>query len=87
MTDPVKPFRLAFREEGEYVNCYLAHPDTMSEAVLIASLRRAVADHVWPEYRALMEKWASVTCQEVFGAEPAEFIEERAPEHERSGRA
>lgn len=90
MTDEIKPFRLAFREEGDFVNCYMAFIDSMKDAILLASVRAKVlrADpEMFGEYQELMKRWATAACNDMFGAGPTEFIVEVAPEHERSGRA
>jgi hypothetical protein len=83
------PFRIAFREEGEFVNAYLATMTTMDGAILLGSLRSAILEHgdAFEEYKAMMRKFAGILCVHTFGVEPSEFIEERAPEHERAGKA
>ena len=85
----VKPFRLAFRKAGKWVNCYLAQPDTMEGAKLMASVLKRVVDvpEVFEAYKIMMRLWATATCEDVLGAGPSEFITEPAPEHERSGEA
>jgi hypothetical protein len=83
-----KPFRIAFREEGEFCNVYLAKLDSMDNAILLGSMRLTVLRvGVFEDYKALMQKWASAAIEDVLGVTPHEFIEERAPEHERSGKA
>jgi hypothetical protein len=85
----VSPFRLAFRAEGDFVNCYLAPPESMEGAELLASMRRSLLDAdkaLWASYRELMENAARVMAREVLGADVAAFDTTPAPEHEKSGR-
>lgn len=85
MSEPA--MRLAFREEGEFVNCYLADMGTMEGAKLLASMRKPILDEVWQEWKKLMQKQLTAAIAEVFGDIVDHFEEERAPEHERNGRA
>lgn len=81
------PFRLAFREEGEWVSCYLARTDTMDDATLIGTMRRsALFEPIWTGWKQLMRQMLQ-TLLEADGITVAGFGEESAPEHERSGRA
>lgn len=82
--------RIAFRQEGSYINCYFAPPDTMKDAVHIASVLRSACDRddrVLEAFKALGQLIISATLKQVVGREPDEFRESPAPEHERSGRA
>lgn len=86
-TKPLR-IRLAFRHEGELWNCYLAQPDTMHDAKLLASiLMGAVQDHpnVKRAFIETMKLALANAAEDVTGTRPDEFIEERAPEGERSG--
>ena len=38
----VSPFRIAFREEGKFVNVYFARQDTMKGAFLLGSCARSI---------------------------------------------
>lgn len=88
MTDSIKPFRLAFREEGEFVAVYFAAPDTMVGALPLGSIRTSVLrSGLFEDYKAMMRKFATIACEDVLGVKPSEFIEEAAPEHERAGRS
>lgn len=86
---PAAPFRLAFRAEGEFVNCYYAAPDTMANAMLLGSMRRPMLKKtpgVFQKWQALMQECLAAACVDVLGEAP-EFKTEAAPEHERSGHA
>ena len=79
--------RLAFREEGEFWNCYYAMPDTMADAILLGSLRMAIAQR--PElkaaFMALMRQVLADFVQSMFGGQliwPRDPVP--APEHERT---
>jgi len=83
------PWRLAIRAEGEYVNAYFADEHTMEGAVLLASLKRSIAEAgMFEPWRLLMQEALAVMVQSATGVR-CEYPEEPrpAPEHERSGRA
>ena len=83
------PFRLAFRTEGDFVNAYLADQNTMKDALLIGSVRTnsLVGDEdFWPRWKGLMTDILSSHLRSMTGADPV-MVEEKAPEHEKSGRA
>jgi len=83
------PFRLAFRAEGEFVNCYYAAADTMSGATLLGSMRRSLFEStpgVFHKWQALLQEILAAACVDVLGDAP-QFETKPAPEHERSGRA
>lgn len=80
--------RIAFREEGNFWNAYLALPDTMVNAKLIGSISMgAVARN--PEIKkAFMDtmKMTLADAVEIVTGEPPDHWDERsAPESERSG--
>ena len=81
------PCRLAFREEGEFVNCYLALKETMEGAVLLSSMRTPIVIDVFEDWKDLMRRQMTAAIKDVFGAEVLGYEEQNAPEHERSGRA
>ena len=84
----VRPFRLAFREEGDFCNCYLAQLGSMKGSILLGSIRLSVLrEGIFEDFKQFMQKWATLAIEDVLGATPHEFIEEKAPEHERSGKA
>lgn len=81
--------RLAFRREGEFVNCYLAKRETMERATLLGAMRVTAmeAAGVWDDWKALMRRVLEHHIKETIGITPAWGDEEKAPEHERAGRA
>jgi len=90
MSEPLvrAPWRIAFRSEGEYVNCYFADEHTMEGAILLSSLKRSIAElgmfDAWREFmqdamRAVTKDTLGVACE--YPEEP-----QPAPEHERAGR-
>lgn len=87
----VEIFRLAYREEGEFVNCYFARPatekDAMKDAILLASVRRSVLEEegMFDCFKLMMQLWISTTTKNIFGVEPSHFEESPAPEHEKAG--
>lgn len=51
------PYRLAFKIEGEFVNCYYAQMDTLAGAVLLGSLRHTLAEAdstLWTGWKLMM---------------------------------
>jgi len=91
MVEPtIEPFRLAFRAEGEFVNCYYAAPDTMTNAMLLGSMRGSTLEKtpgVFQKWQALMQEILAAACVGALGEAPVGFETRTAPEHERSGRA
>jgi hypothetical protein len=88
---PVRsPFRLALRVEGAFWNAYLAHTDTMAEAMLLGSIRLAAVQDQDRQTRfmALMQESLAAALMDAAGIEMSwPDPPETAPEHERSGRA
>lgn len=85
-SDP--PFRLAFRTEGQMVNCYLAPMGSMEGAHLVSCMPLPVLQYerpIWDDWKALMNRALTVMCREALGVEPTHFTEETAPDHERAG--
>jgi hypothetical protein len=83
------PVRLAFREEGNFWNCYLARAGTMEGAKLIGSIAIGPvrANNVFKRiYMNLMEQILAETIEDLTGLVP-EWEEQSAPEGERSGHA
>jgi hypothetical protein len=79
--------RLAFRREGEYVNAYLAPPDSMKDAMLLGTMRVAYLEQLpgaWDRWKQLMSDILKRAIGDRVGETP-EMIQEKAPEHERSG--
>jgi hypothetical protein len=87
-TQPMRaPFRLAFREEGEMVNCYFASNETMEGAMLMASMRKNFLNDqvLWARYRELMQDVLRIAIKQTLGTDPTSFELEPAPQHERAG--
>jgi hypothetical protein len=82
--------RLSFRIEGEFVNAYMAKPDTMDGATLLGSMRKSMLDEsteVWEQWKDLMRLAFGNMIKGALGIDPEWGGEKKAPEHERSGRA
>lgn len=78
----LQEFRIAFRAEGEFVNAYLAKPNTMAGSVHLASFSKQVLDvqrETWHEYMELVQR-----AIQRLGAK-VDFTTQPAPEHERAG--
>ena len=89
MSEPSRLFRIAIREEGNYINAYLARPDSMAEAIHVASLRVSVARQypgVFDQFVNFTKEMVTAMCGSALKA-PVDILVEQAPEHERSGRA
>lgn len=83
-------FRIAIRAEGEFINAYLAPPDSMVNAVHMGSIRRSFCDASRPlfkQFQELMQAAITVAVQESLGATPEGFVTTAAPEHEKAGNA
>lgn len=84
------PFRIAFREEGEFVNAYYALPGTMDGALLIASVKVGALRQTpgaFEDYQALVRKIVAQLCREAGVPITDEWTTGPAPTHERTGRA
>lgn len=84
------PFRLAIREEGGFVNAYIASRETMNDAMLIGSIRKSIVadkNEAWDIWKKLMTDALAGAVVKILGVEPDEMVERRPPEHERSGNA
>ncbi len=82
--------RIAIRAEGDFVNAYFAHLETMDDALLIASIRRGVVDTdraLFDEWREFLQRAFGVVAKNITDEELVWGDPESAPEHERSGRA
>ena len=83
------PVRLAFREEGNFWNCYLARASTMEGAKLVGSIAIGPvrANKEFKRiFMSLMEQVLAATIEDMTGLAP-EWEEQSAPEGERSGHA
>ena len=83
------PFRLALRQEGEWWNAYLADPDTMKEAMKIASIRLSIVKQNESHKQAFIELVQAILADicKLSGFSIKDWNERPAPEHERSGSA
>lgn len=82
--------RLAIRMEGEWVNAYIAAGDTMENAIHIGSVRRILCDNdpeVFQAWGNAMNRAMVDTVEMVSGKAVIQTQQEKAPEHERAGRA
>lgn len=81
--------RLAFRREGDWVNCYLASDETMEGATLLSSINASIVEthkDLWDQWKAVLVEALRRQVTEIVGQVP-DMPEHRAPEHERAGRA
>lgn len=87
----VSPFRIAFREEGPFVNVYLAKHDSMADAMLIGSIMKSILNADAPaqfeKLRELFQVGIAVCIKEVMGVDVHHFDTSRAPDHEKAGNA
>ena len=82
--------RLAFRVEGDNWQAYYALPDTMLDAIPLASIRMALvmSQERKDAFIALMRECVGDIIEAETGHRPVwPEPPHRAPEHERSGRA
>jgi hypothetical protein len=79
--------RIALRVEGENWNAYWAMPDTMEDAIFLASIAMGfVAERKdrRDAFMTLIRECVSDLLEERLGHRPADFKTEPAPEHERT---
>lgn len=91
MAESNKILRIAFRVEGHMWNCYVAKLDTMGGAHLMGSIAMKLIEgrpDRKQHFMDLMQEVFADMSEELWGAR-ATYPDgvERAPEHERSGRA
>lgn len=80
--------RIAIRHEGRWVRAYLAKSDTMDGALLMGSILAVMCQEqpkTFEMFKALMEYVMSTVIKDVSGLDVAEFITQKAPEHEKAG--
>jgi len=81
--------RIAFREEGNFWNAYLALPNTMNNAKLIGSIAMGAVKknhEVKDGFMALMKQVLADAMESMAGfASPIDWEVTPAPESERSG--
>lgn len=93
MSEPelVSPFRIAFREEGPFVNVYLAKQESMEGAMLIGSCMKSILNAEAPaqflKLREVFQVGIAACIKEVMGVEVHHFDTTRAPDHEKAGNA
>ena len=82
--------RLAFREEGELWNVYLALPNTLVGAKHVGSIAMGSVKKypdIKNDFMALMKRVLANAVEEMTGNPPDDWEERRAPKGERSGNA
>lgn len=81
----MKPeFRIASRQEGQFVNFYFAGP-TMEGSLLLLSVHYSVVNvKGWEYFKDAVVETLKVGMKEV-GIETSDWRVEAAPEHERAG--
>jgi hypothetical protein len=82
--------RIAFRQEGQFWNAYVAIGDTMKGAFLIGSIGfGAVARNpeIKEAFMDLMKKTFEIAFKETTGGKPDYWTTRDAPENERGGSA
>lgn len=85
---PESPIRLAIRDEGEWINAYLARRGTMADAILVATLRKSLAEMPggFDAFKAHCGELARILIEDALGPGAlAGLVLEAAPENERSG--
>jgi hypothetical protein len=87
----VSPFRIAFREEGMFVNVYLAKQGTMDDAMLIGSVARSILNADAPaqfnRFKEVFQVGIAACIKDVMGIDVQKFETSPAPEAERAGNA
>ena len=89
MSENDPAFRLAFRREGGMLNTYYARVGTMEGALLVASIKMSLIEarpDIFDRYKAIMTDALGAAVEAVSGGAVKLWSEQRAPEHERSGR-
>ncbi len=82
--------RLAFRQEGEFWNAYIAKHNTMDDAIFIGSIILATCKKdpaIKDAFVELMKVVFSNALEEITGEAPEAFEMRTAPESEKSGNA
>ncbi len=80
------PFRIASRQEGEFVNFYFANDKDMKNALLLLSVRMSVMNVVgWEYFKEATVQAVKAGLSEV-GVTTSDWTTIPAPEHEKAGR-
>jgi hypothetical protein len=90
MVDKGIEVRLAMRDEGEFVVCYLAHQGSMTGSVVLGSFRKAILEQhpdVWEKWKLLMAETLNLMIKFITGLEVENWTEQSAPESEKIGHA
>jgi hypothetical protein len=80
--------RLALRVEGDKWTAYYAMPHTMEKALWLGAIRLTLVEN--PERKKMFIDLMKNVLEELLaqtGHQVSDWDEERAPEHERSGRS
>jgi len=82
---PSLKLRLAFREEGEFWNCYIARENTMKDAHLIGSIKigAVLRPDVKRSFMETMKLAFGHAIEQMTGAPPDGWEERKAPRRER----
>lgn len=86
----VEALRLAIREEGPFINAYLAQPGTMKDAKLIGSISTGLCKmdrQFFEQFKDTMARATIALTEAATGAAVVFGGERPAPEHERAGHA
>ena len=80
------PFRLAYRNEGEFVRCYFAQEHTMANAMLLGTIRVGLLSgeecDAWKAFQAAMQAGVRDSMRQA-GWNPETWWSRPAPEHEK----
>ena len=89
-TETFSPIRLTYREEGTWVVCRMQpNIGSTGEIIELARVRLTVlhgCPEAWAHFKAMMTESMARTIQEILGSSST-FVEEPAPESEKSGHA
>jgi len=87
--DEIKPYRIAARTEGEWVNCYWAKAETMTGAEPIAAVKLELLND--PKLREIwtmvLQAFSIELAKTRLGAVPHRIDIDMPPESEKAGRA
>jgi hypothetical protein len=81
--------RIAIRTEGDILVARYAMPDTMEDAIFLASISKSACDldrGIFEAFMQLARTIVAVILKDTTGADVTWKDPERAPEHERAGR-
>jgi hypothetical protein len=87
---PMMQMRLAIRQEGQFVNAYVAQATDMAGAFLVGSISLGLLNmrpELFEQFKALMTDALAALIEVGAGGKVLATFEEQAPEHERAGHA